>query len=305
MVSAAKSARWAGWLFPPVLVAVLLWSGRSVDPALVEPPAPSAAPGAALPRPEGWTLSGAASYPAERMYEKINGKAPYYHEYGAVSLDSGTWSDGSNRWDMLLYRFATPDGARGAFRGERPDERADVPGGYTTPGMAAASAGTAYVQLLAHRPEADPAPAADLARSLLAPFEAGDPAGKPAEISLADLAGEASAGDVKTSPRSAFGYSAFDGVEHVEVELDGRRARWYRMPGGEETLAAYRDELSLVGAEDVFDIDHGAGAQVFGSWELAAVRGGRVVGVRDAASRQDLVRHWETFEQALGEARDD
>jgi len=128
----------AGWLFPVVLLVLFAVKGRFYDPAAFAPPAME---NSALPMPTAvgdWMLEEAMVLPADRMYEKIDGKADYYLQYGADELSSGEWVANGQRWDMYLYRFKTEQGARGAYNGERPSDGAPLEGleGYAVPGQA-------------------------------------------------------------------------------------------------------------------------------------------------------------------------
>ncbi len=38
---------------------------------------------------------------------------------------------------------------------------------------------------------------------------------------------------------------------------------------------------------------------MFGSWELAAIIENNLVGVRDAGSKSELLKHWRAFKTAL------
>ena len=133
----------AGWLFPVVLLVLFAIKGRVYAPAVFAPPASEIS---ALPMPVtlgDWALEDGLVLPAERMYEKINGKASYYLQFGAAQLCCGEWVANGQRWDMYLYRFETEQGARGAYSGERPSDGPPIAGleGYTVPGQTALAVG--------------------------------------------------------------------------------------------------------------------------------------------------------------------
>lgn len=293
----------AGWFFPVVLLVLFVVKGRSYDPAAFTPPASGIS---ALPMPAvvgDWVLEEGIVLPADRMYEKINGKSDYYLQYGADELCSGEWVANGQRWDMYLYRFETEQGARGAYNGERPSDGQPIEGseGYTVPGQAAMTVGKYYLQLNALVANADTGPAVELARSLL-PFlvESPDGAETDAQIDLAALAGESIVGDAEGFvPESAFGFSVFNNVRTVQVAVDGDEAFWFTTSGDDALVAAYVEELTMYGAEDLFAEDGAAGGAMFGSWGLAGVLNGEVWGVQNAPSRAALMLHWNTLKERL------
>jgi hypothetical protein len=293
----------AGWLFPVVLLVLFAVKGRFYDPAAFAPP-DAGVP--ALPMPatvEGWMLEDGIALPADRMYEKINGKADYYLQYGADELCSGEWVANGQRWDMYLYRFETEQGAQGAYTGERPADGQPIEGmeGYTVPGQAAMTVGNYYLQLNALVADADTGPAVELAL-LLAPFlgESPDGAETDTRIDLAALAGRDMVGDAEGFlPESAFGFSVFKNVRTVQVVLDGVEASWFTAAGDGALIAAYMEELALYGGEEQFTESGASGGSMFGSWGLAGVLNGEIWGVQNASSHEALMRHWHTLKKRL------
>jgi hypothetical protein len=298
-----RSLLTAGWLFPLMLAAVFFIKGRCFDPAVFVPPGMAVS---ALPFPAAvgdWVLDGTESLPADRMFEKINGRAGYYQQYGAVELCSGEWVANGERWDMYLYRFEEAQGARAAYVGERPAGGAAIEGaeGYTVPGQAAVSAGPYYLQLNAQAAKADPGPAVQLALAL-APHLGGDSSGldDEAEIDLVRIGGDNCAGDAEGFlPENAFGFSALSQVRTIEVMVGGTKAIWFTAPGDEATVAAFAEELAMYGGESLFKRDGGSGGSMFGSWEFAGILKGMVWGVHAAPSHQALLQHWETLKERV------
>lgn len=291
--------RVAGWLLPPLLALLFFVKGQRFDPAVFKPP------GAlldALPIPSqagGWTIEDATAFPADRMYEKINGKAGFYLQYGAVALYSGEWGSDNQRWDMYLYRFKDAPGATGALAGERPANGAPLKqlNGYTVPGQVAAAAGPFYLQLNAQTPCADPAPAVTLAAALIGRFDNGASLTHPAAEAF-EHAPAAVAGDLQVSgskslvPESAFGFAALNNVQTIQVILDGTKAVWFAAPGDEAVLADYAAELKLYGGDMRFEHEGATGGRMFGHWEIVGVVDGKIWGVHAAPSRDALLRHW-------------
>ncbi len=293
----------AGWLFPVVVLFLFVIKGRLYDPAVFTPPASEVT---ALPVPVatgGWVLEDGSVLPADRMYEKINGKADYYLQYGATELSSGEWVMNDQRWDMYLYRFEVEQGAKGAYNGEKPAEGQPVEGaeGYAMPGQAALTVGTYYLQLNALTAGADAAPAVELALALV-PYlgDAADSASAKPQVDLVALAGSDLVGDAEGfMPESAFGFSAFNNIRTVDIMLDGVQAVWFTMDGNADTVAAYAEELALYGGEELFTENGASGGSMFGSWNVAGVLNGSVWGVQNATSREALMTHWNALRERL------
>ena len=293
----------AGWLLPLILGVLFFVKGQHYDSDYYVPPASETS---ALPVPLAlgdWVLEGAQALPADRMFEKINGKADYYLQYGATGLCSGEWVAYGQRWDMYLYRFAEGQGARGAYAGERPSDGIAIEGaeGYTVPGQAAMVAGSFYLQLNAQTANADAGVAADLALELGA-LLGGEDGGPQTEavVDLVKLAADSNVGDPEGFlPESAFGFSALNKVRTITVLQDGTEAVWFTSPGEADTIAAYAEELAMYGGENLFNHGGGSGGAMFGSWEFAGIINGVVWGIHNAPSREALLQHWEALEERL------
>lgn len=294
----------AGWLFPVLVLILFAFKGRFYDPAVFTPPVSEVS---ALPVPATvgeWVLEDGLALPADRMFEKIDGKADYYLQYGADELCSGEWVLNDQRWDMYLYRFEAEQGARGAYNGERPSGGAPIEGleGYAIPGQAALTAGNYYLQLNALTAEADATPAVELARALV-PHLRGSMGEAEARIDLVALAGGEMVGDTEGFlPESAFGFSSFSDVRTVDVSLNDDVAVWFTTEGDAETVAAYADELATYGGENLFTEGDASGGSMFGSWSVAGVENGAVWGVQNATSREALMLHWKTLQERLRDA---
>ncbi len=297
----------SGWMLPPLLAVLFALKGQRFDPAYITP---SGLQAILLPVPSQigqWRLEGGQLFPAERMFEKINGKAGYYLQYRAVELCSGEWVSGDRRWDMYLYRFKDSQGARYAFTGERAGDATGIGDleGYRVPGQVAVLAGPFYLQLNALKIDADTLPAEALARKLVAHLGVSVPAdGARPDHSLASLAGHAMLPDSeRLLPEGAFGFSVLHDVHTVRVSLTAGEATWYTAPGDASTLAAYREELKRYGGEQLFEQEAAAGGLMFSSWQIAGVVNGALWGVQAAPSREALLAHWETLLNALQERR--
>jgi len=293
----------AGWLFPVLVLLVFVLKGQFYNPAVFTPPTAEIT---ALPIPVSlgsWVLESGVVLPADRMFEKINGKADYYLQYGAVELSCGEWSAADQRWDMYLYRFETEQGARGAYNGEKPSEGRPLEGaeGYALPGQAAMTVGTYYLQLNALAAGANPSPAAELCMALKSHLDSTvEGEAQAAQVDLTVLAGDELIGDAEGFvPESAFGFSSFNNVRTVNVTLDGAEAIWFATAGDDATVAAYAEELAMYGGEDLFTEEAAHGGAMFGSWGIAGVIDGQVWGVQNATSREALMEHWNVLKERV------
>jgi hypothetical protein len=285
-------------IVPFVLIAVLVWTGGTVNPAYVVPPRQAGGSGGIeLPAElDGWQLNGGEWFDAQRMFEKIDGKAPLYIDFGARGLYAGSFERDGDAWDMYLYAMADPGGAEGVFIRERSGqvEPADVGvDSYASSGSLVLHAGPYYIQLGALAAKADIEEAKDLARSILdnLPGVSGEAeAEKPALPREGQLAGT-----LDVAPQDAFGFSSLHGVRAAQYVDNGTTATWYTAEGGKETVQAYGDELRTYGAEDVFEDDHGVGGKFLGMWEYLGATPDGLYGVRDAVDRATLTQHWQTF----------
>ena len=291
----------SGYLLPPLLLILFFWKGQHYDPARFRPPGADRVAIPVMDTSGDWLLQNEQAFSADRMYQKINGKAHYYLEYGATKLFTGEWVEQGDVWDMYLYEFETAKGAHGAFTGERPGERMALPGveGYSVPGMVAASGGFYYLQLTAQTADADPQSVEALVRTFMDQL-GGEMDEHPQETTLMDLAGDAAQSDSEEYiPENAFGFSSLHDVNHIRVRIEGVEAIWFSMPASDEVVNAYKNELQSYGGQDLFDLPDGFGGSMFGSWELIAVDGDQVWGVRNAASRAELMKHWNALRAGL------
>ncbi len=295
----------AGWILPVVVLLLFLVKGQFYNPAFFTPPASEVT---ALPIPVSlgsWVLTDGVFLPADRMFEKINGKSDYYLQYGAMDLSSGEWEASGQLWDMYLYHFEAEQGARGSYNGEKPVEGQPLEGveGYTLPGQVALTVGTYYLQLNALTAGADTAPAIELAKALIPHLsQTGDGESGVDQVDLVALAGNDIAGDAEGFiPENAFGFSSFNKVRTVDVSLNSNAAVWFTTAGDDATVAAYSEELAMYGGEELFTEGGASGGSMFGSWSIAGVIDGQVWGVQNATSREALMDHWNILKERMEE----
>jgi hypothetical protein len=279
---------------PFVLLAVLAWTGGTVDSAYTTPPQEATGAGLELPGElAGWTLKGAEWFAAERMFEKINGKAPFYLDFGAQGLYAGTWERDGVAWDMYVYAMQAPGGAEGVFISERPEQSEPARAGdeaYVTAGSLVFRAGPYYVQLGALSQEADTDAARALAREIVKALPGSETAAEARGPALPEEKQVSGTHDV--IPRDAFGFSALTGVRAAQYVHGGATTTWFVVEGTRDVVDAYGNELRMYGGEEIFETEHGIGGRFMGSWEYVGATEAGVHGVRDAATRAHVIDHW-------------
>ncbi len=61
------------------------------------------------------------SYPAARIYEKIDGRATLFEEYGVIRLDFASVKFGNEEFDIYVYVMKSGKGALGVYLAEQPE----------------------------------------------------------------------------------------------------------------------------------------------------------------------------------------
>ena len=150
----------------PAIALGIYFAGRSPPTAAPPPPAEGLSLADLLPRPPaGAPLAIAVApeaWPADKMYEKIDGEDRAYLKHGCLGLAAMTLRHAGTgeTIDVFLYRFATPAGAEKVFAEQAPPddaaEAADRPKyvdvgdrAYTSYGCCYLRAGPFYLKLIA------------------------------------------------------------------------------------------------------------------------------------------------------------
>lgn len=289
------------WLLPPAVAALVVWTGRHVDPAFYRPPA-AAAPSQSISFPPAlgaWRAHDPAWFPRERIYEKIDGRDVLFLQYGVENLHCVTWR-GTSDWDMYLYTMREPAGAQGVWQAEKPATAAVLGSGDTwlTSDAAAAHHGRWYLYLSATRV----APARHDATNLLALLRAHLPL-PPAPFrdpaSLLPAAGREH-GSQEYLPQDAFGFSSLSNVHAARYSLANAPATYFvtlveDAPAAAALVARYTEEFLHIGGSQVFHHADGFTGVLFDQWERVAFSNELVYGVREADSFTTLTQHWENF----------
>lgn len=134
-------------------------------------PAAPVGPQSFLPvkAPAGYQAGAVQKFNAGNLYEKINGKADSYLDYGFVGLESQSVTQGQTNIDVYIYDMGTPLQAFGMLNSERSGTDAVNVGqdGYKAGGSVFFRADRYYTMIMVSRVEAEAA-ALEIARELAA-----------------------------------------------------------------------------------------------------------------------------------------
>jgi hypothetical protein len=238
-------------------------SGSGLSPAQVEAelaavPEPQRGIAAMLPLADlqaGWTVEKSGnryieSFNADNLYEKIDGRAESFLQYGVKGMAYTFYhpsGDPSNEVQVYIFEMADPLKALGKYGSEKPEEAKVIPvgnEGYTTAGSTLFYADRFYTQIVST--------ADDPKFSAFALYLARRIAAKQVP------AGGKHPGEVAAAARPAAGLAPREAV--VEPAADAANAKTEAKPAGEMTPAAYFAFLPTAGkqgdnkyvAQDVF-----------------------------------------------------
>jgi hypothetical protein len=292
---------------PLLIAAWVVWRGAQVDPAYCVPPANAevAATGVTLPQTLGaWQTPVLEWLPAARMFERIDGRASFYEQFGARGLLYAGWSSPAGAWDLYLYLMNDAAGARGAFLAEASGANQHFsrkPQMRGTPGSLFFLHGAAYGQLIAIQPAAPPASVTDLVARILALLPAaGDEADPSAYLRHPAVAADS----LEYCEADAFGYQSLTRIYSAHAVLQEESATWFiatlsNHAAAAEIVRRYTAELRRFGASAMFTNANAAGGQMLGAWEVLAHTNTMIYGIRDAGSHTALTQHWHALQHHL------
>lgn len=242
--------------------------------------------------PGAKTMGETEFYSADTLYEKINGRAPAYLEFGFQQLRCRSFSGPDNGYvDVYEYRMDSPINAFGIFALERDPAGKSLdfaPDGYSGEMGYFFRQGSCYVQVIAS--DQKPGTLA-LAKSVAEQISKSIPAndqglGARRSLPVQGMINES----VLYTQDNAQGQAFLKEVFQADYAFEGKTITFFLMASTPEEAAkawgAYLAFSSRYGgkAEAIPDI---AGAKVFqsvnfGKWKLIYQRGGEVGGVIDA-----------------------
>lgn len=285
-------------ILPFIVLGALFYAGSSRDPAFYTPPEDEIIQGYTIPEScKGWTAAERQWLPAERMYEKINGYASFYIQYGVEGLISASWTRDSSEWDMTLFVMSNANSSIAVFAHERPQSAENVAcaeDAYIAPGTLIARDGPYYAKFMALSPNANAQEIIPLTDSLLSQLSGAEASDITEETLSLPEEGQLP-GSQNISIRDAFGFTSLKEVTHAQYAAGGTTATWYYTITEETTFHNYTNELHEYGAENFFSVGTAHGAEMFGAWEILEHTGVGIHGVRDASTREAAEMHWQTY----------
>jgi len=231
-------------------------------------------------------------YSADTLYEKIDGRAPAYLEFGFQQLRSRSFSGPDNGYvDVYEYRMDSPVNAFGIFALERDPSGKPLdfaPDGYSGEMGYFFRQGNCYVQVIASDQKPGTLALAKSVSEEIAKSIPADDQGLGARRSLP--AQGMIAESVVYTQDNAQGQAFLKEVFQADYDFEGNKITFFLMASTpEEAAKAWDAYLAFSGryggkAEVMPDI---AGAKVFqavnfGKWKLIYRRGGELGGVIDA-----------------------
>jgi len=254
---------------------------------------------------EGWD-----SYSSDRLYEKINGRAVLFQEYGLVRLDFATVSANTSTFDVYVYRMGDADGALGVYLAEASQDSTPVDLGVPADrsgGLVRAVAGRTYLVVMPLEQDGDATGAVKLAAAIL-PGAEPRKAHVPGVIDLLPKAGRVK-GTLSYNKESAFGlkslhdmFSCAYAVDGVEFEYLLRRAADGR---ARAVLAAVRDELQAFGGSVMSFASDGLSGTLFDRRIVLVSRNGMILGIYGQLSQHEAKRHLNRLVSEVANRSDD
>jgi hypothetical protein len=333
LLAAIGVAVWvAGRNFDPGLYSLRTGALKSTEAPVAETPAlpDTNAPSSAAEHPEGHEPAPAPAsagknlpieipgatpmgdtefYSADNLYEKINGRAPAYLEFGFQQLRSRSFAgttDKGSYVDVYEYRMDSPVNAFGIFAMERDPEGKVLdfaPDGYSGEMGYFFRQGSCYVQVIAS--DQKPATLA-LAKSVAGQLAKSIPVDDQGLGARRSLPAQGMINESVTYTQdNAQGQAFLKDVFQADYDFDGKKLTFFLMVTTPEAAAkAWESYLAFSGrhggkAEAIPEI---SGAKIFqaenfGKSKLIFQRGGELGGVIDT---QDPVAARAFLEKVLG-----
>lgn len=262
------------------------------EAAVPQAAAPSTANNNPIEIPGAKPMGDTEFYSADTLYEKIDGRAPAYLEFGFQQLRSRSFSGPDNGYvDVYEYRMDSPVNAFGIFALERDPSGKPLdfaPDGYSGEMGYFFRQGSCYVQVIASDQKPGTLALAksvseDISKSIPADDQGlGARRSLPAQGMIAE--------SVVYTQDNAQGQAFLKEVFQADYDFEGKKVTFFLMSTTPEAAAkAWEAYLAFSGryggkAEALPDI---AGAKVFqavnfGKWKFIYQRGGELGGVTDA-----------------------
>jgi len=267
-----------------IVVAAAVIRGRPVAVVVA-----TAAPSYQLP--EGATAEGWERYPAERIYEKINGRVSLFERHGVEQLDFATVTMGAESYDVYVYTMKNSDAALGVFLDETPGGAMSINVGLmadASEGLVRAMGGRHYVSVMPVRREAEIALAVGLLQKIVSGLPASGGVGGTIErLPQADRV----EGSLRFNREGMLGLESLAGSFSAGYRLGGKEVEAFVKRLGDDDgsafLAALGEELAEFGGEVLQRDENRFQADFFGRRLLVARRGDAAFGLTGELSEQE------------------
>jgi len=262
--------------------------GRKYDEAYFIPPKIEAGKDLILPEElAGWQLEGGQWFPESRMFEKINGRAALYQQFGVEGLFVGAWIKDDAAWDMYLFVMKDYEAANGIHLKERPEnftllEKGD--NSFSVPGALTLHSGKFYIQLISLLPDYGAKSIAELSDAIIKSLPGEKSKEQKKEFNIENTI----PGSQDFFADNAFGFSSLKNVKAFDCVVENTTATWFAASGSENILKKYLTELEEYGGKNIFKKNNLVGGEMFGNWELLIIHNGAVFGIRNAKSKEIL-----------------
>ncbi len=286
-------------LIPIVIVFLIVLKSRKYDDAYFVPPKIEAGKSLVIPEKlAGWQLEGGQWFPESKMFEKINGRATLYEQFGVEGLFVGAWIKNDAVWDMYLFVMKDYEAANGVYLKERPGTFTLLEKGnnaFSVPGASTLHSGKFYIQLVSLLPDSDVKSIAELSDAIIKSLPV-----EKSKISEEKIDFKNSIpGSDQFFADNAFGFSSLKNVKTFDCIVENTTATWFTISGSKEVLEKYKIELEEYGGKNIFKDENLVGGEMFGNWELLSIQNNKIIGIRKANSKEILLSHYEKWKTKL------
>ncbi len=290
-------------LIPWVILALIIYKGRQVNDAFFIPPQmdiKNTLPEIILPEEIlKWKRHNTSWFPAEKMYEKIDGRDQFFQQYGASGLLSATWQNNNfPEWDMLLYKLKGIDEANAVFINNAesmPVKTDDDIKWVLDRGWLIACRDCFYLEMTSITESTNTQYIIPLAQEIMNSLPVSGETNKIQKILLPKT--HKIANSENFISEDAFGFSSLQNIHSAEYNLNDTQSTRFIADGNanKNIFRAFTNELFEYGASNIFSTPNMAGGEMYGSWIIAGITNNKFYGIFNAPSQQSLLSHWNEF----------
>jgi len=298
MVYDIKSTKLILVLIPVVIVFLIIYKSGKYDDAYFVPPQIEAGEGLIIPEKlAGWHIEKPQWFPEKRMFEKINGRDVLYKKYGVEGLLACSWIKDKDAWNMYLFVMKDYKAAKAVYLVERPENFAPLEKGdnsFSVPGAMTLHSGKYYIQLISLLPSYDQKSITELSEALIKYLPVEKTEGEEKTFKPENRL----PGSHEFFSDNAFGFSSLKIVNAFGCVVEDSTATWFSADGGNNVIENYLTEFKEYGGKNVFREGNSAGGEIFENWEILFLQNGKIFGIRNAKSKDILLKHYNYFLKA-------